>query len=104
MNISRRWVVAGSTLFVTFLALGLIYLHAADAGSALTLDNPKVLARCDRNLLARMKALDEATLQKEFAPHVSRDEIRGLLARRDIIVKFFEAKGDSALFDRPARL
>lgn len=68
------------------------------------IDNPKVLVRCDRNLLAKMKALDEATLQKEFAPHVSRDEIRGLLARRDIIVKFFEAKGDSALFDRPARL
>ena len=68
------------------------------------IDNPKVLARCDRNLLAKMKALDEATLQKELASHVSRDEIRGLLARRDIIVKFFEAKGDSALFDRPARL
>lgn len=67
------------------------------------LDNPAKLMRCDRNLLAKMKALDEATLQKEFAPHVSRDEIRGLLARRDIIVKFFEAKGDSALYDRPAR-
>jgi hypothetical protein len=67
------------------------------------LDNPKVLARCDRNLLAKMKALDEATLLKELAPHVSRDEIRGLLGRRDLIVKFFEAKGDSALFDRPAR-
>ncbi len=68
------------------------------------LQNPKVLARCDRNLLAKMKALDEATLQKEFASHVSREEIRGLLARRDAIVKLFEAKGDSALFDRPARL
>lgn len=68
------------------------------------LQNPKVLARCDRNLLARMKALDEATLQKELGSHVSREEIRGLLARRDFIVKFFEAKGDGALFDRPARL
>jgi len=68
------------------------------------LDNPAKLMRCDRNLLAKMKALDEATLQKELASHVSRDEIRGLLARRDIIVKFFEAKGDSALYDRPARL
>ena len=67
------------------------------------LDNPAKLMRCDRNLLAKMKALDEATLQKELSSHVSRDEIRGLLARRDIIVKFFEAKGDSALFDRPAR-
>jgi hypothetical protein len=63
-----------------------------------------VLARCDRNLLVKMKALNEATLQRELASHVSRDEIRGLLARRDAIVKIFEAKGDSALFDRPARL
>jgi hypothetical protein len=67
------------------------------------LDNPAKLMRCDRNLLAKMKALDEATFLKELASHVSRDEIRGLLARRDIIVKFFETKGDSALFDRPAR-
>jgi hypothetical protein len=51
-----------------------------------------------------MKALDQATLQKEFGSYVSRDGIRGLLARRDLIVKFFEAKGDSVLFDRPARL
>ena len=29
--------------------------------------------------------------------------IRGLLARRDLIVKFFEGKGESALFDRPTR-
>jgi len=69
-----------------------------------SLQNPKVLARCDRNLLAKMKALDEATLQKEFGSYVGRDGIRGLLARRDIIVKFFAAKGDSVLFDRPARL
>jgi hypothetical protein len=78
--------------------------HTRSFRTQKTLDNPKVLARCDRNLLAKMKALDEATLQKELGSHVSRDEIRGLLARRDIIVKFFEAKGDGALFDRPARL
>jgi hypothetical protein len=30
-------------------------------------------------------------------------EIQDLLARRDLIVKFFEAKGDSSLFDRPSR-
>ena len=77
--------------------------HTRSFRTQRNLDNPKVLVRCDRNLLVKMKALDEAALQKELAPHVSRDEIRGLLARRDIIVKFFEAKGDSALFDRPAR-
>ena len=68
-----------------------------------SLMNPKVLTQCDRTLLAKMKALDEATLKKELGSHVSQDEIRGLLARRDLIVKIFDAKGDSALFDRPAR-
>ena len=36
-----------------------------------TLRNPKTLVRCDRNLLAKMKTLDEPMLQKE---------IEGLLA------------------------
>jgi hypothetical protein len=66
------------------------------------LPNAKVLARCDRSFLAKMKALNEAMLQKELKPNVSRDEIRGLLARRDVILKFFDAKGDGALFDLPA--
>jgi hypothetical protein len=78
--------------------------HTRSFRSQKALQNPKVLARCDRNLLAKMKALDEATLQKELGSHVSREEIRGLLARRDAIVKLIEAKGDGALFDRPARL
>ena len=68
-----------------------------------TLLEPKNLARCDRSLLAKMKALDASTLDKELDPYANRDEVRGLLARRDIIVKFFEDKGDSALYDRPPR-
>jgi hypothetical protein len=68
-----------------------------------SLKDPSVLKGCDRAMLAKMKTLDEATLTKEFGKDVSKDEIRGLLARRDLIVKFFEAKGESALFDRPKR-
>jgi hypothetical protein len=68
-----------------------------------TLQAPKVLSFCDRNLLARMKALDQPTLRKELEPYVTSLEIQGLLARRDLIVKFFEKKGESFLFDRPAR-
>ena len=68
-----------------------------------TLLEPKNLARCDRNLLVRMKALDASTLEKELAPYVNKDEVKGLLARRDIIVSFFESKGDSMLYDRPPR-
>ncbi|MBZ5579325.1 MAG: hypothetical protein LAP40_22415 [Acidobacteriia bacterium] len=64
---------------------------------------PKNLVMCDRNLLAKMRALDRATLEKELMPYVSREEIKGLLARRDLIVKFFEDKGESAAYTRPAR-
>lgn len=67
------------------------------------LRNAKNLERCDRQLLAKMKALDQATLERELMPYVNKDEIKGLLARRDRIVQFFEAKGASALYDRPAR-
>jgi hypothetical protein len=62
-----------------------------------------VLIFCDRNLLAKMKELDEPTLEKELEPYVTKAEIRGLLARRDLIVKFFEGRGERYLYDRPAR-
>jgi hypothetical protein len=68
-----------------------------------TLMDPKALSICDRNLLAKMKALDAASLEKEMKSSLDKGEIQGLLARRDLIVKFFEAKGDSALYDRPSR-
>src|SRR5690242_13786345 len=67
------------------------------------LRNAKNLVQCDRSLLAKMKALDEPTLKKELAPYVNSEEIKGLLARRDLIVKFFGSKGESALYDRPKR-
>lgn len=63
----------------------------------------KNLVQCDRNLLAKMKALDQPTLKKELSPYVNSEEIKGLLARRDKIVKFFEDKGPSVLYDRPPR-
>lgn len=68
-----------------------------------TLQDVKMLTQCDRSLLAKMKTLDEAQLEKELKPYVNKEEIRGLLARRDLIVKFFEAKGESGLYDRPVR-
>jgi len=67
------------------------------------LRNPKNLVQCDRKLLARMKALDEATLRRQLSPYLSQFEIKSLLARRDLIVQFFESKGESALYDRPPR-
>ncbi len=67
------------------------------------LRNAKNLVQCDRTLLAKMKALDEPMLKKALSPYVNSEEIKGLLARRDLIVKFFESQGESALYDRPKR-
>lgn len=67
------------------------------------LKDPNVLKAVDRTMLAKMKALDEATLTAEIGKDVNKSEIDGLLARRDLIVKIFEGKGESALFDRPKR-
>lgn len=67
------------------------------------LRNEKNLVQCDRALLAKMKELDAVTLKKQLSPYVNGEEIKGLLARRDLIVKFFENKGPGALYDRPKR-
>ncbi|HEY1342230.1 MAG TPA: hypothetical protein VGF59_32200, partial [Bryobacteraceae bacterium] len=67
------------------------------------LQAPKNLVQCDRALLSKMKTLDQATLEKELRPYVTKEEIKGLLARRDLIVKTFESKGADALYDRPPR-
>src|SRR5579863_8956881 len=42
---SRHRAVAGITLFAAFLAWGPFYLHAADAGSALTVDQKEQFLR-----------------------------------------------------------
>jgi hypothetical protein len=64
---------------------------------------PKLVVLCDSGLLAKLKQLDDATVKKELGPYVESDRIKGLLARRDKIVKFFEDKGESALFSIPRR-
>ena len=77
--------------------------HSRSFRRSRTLKDPSVLKMIDRTMLAKMRTLDEPTLTKEFGKNVTKDEIQGLLARRDLIVKTFEAKGESALFDRPKR-
>jgi hypothetical protein len=77
--------------------------HSRSFRLSKTLKDASLLKECDRNMLAKMKTLDEATLTKEMGKDVNKDEIKAVLARRDLIVKFFEAKGESALFDRPKR-
>jgi hypothetical protein len=67
---------------------------------------PKMLVMCDRKLLANMRALTEAGLKQKLGKYLEKREIEGLLARRDLIVKFFEKeiaeKGEAnVLYDLP---
>lgn len=63
------------------------------------LPSPQNLQKCDRTLLAKMKALTEQDLTARLNRYCTREEIRGILARRDKIVAAFASKGESALYD-----
>lgn len=65
--------------------------------------NAKNLVMCDRNFLAAMRKLDNATIRTAMANYITSSEISGILARRDKIVKFFEAGGEKALFTLESR-
>jgi len=72
-----------------------------------TLQDQKNLVLCDRNLLAKLRTLD-AKMLIPLKPYIGDGEIKGLLGRRDKIVKFFDdqiaQKGEAQiLYDRPAR-
>ena len=78
--------------------------HTRAFRSNTDLMDAKVLTRCDSALLEKMKQLDAATLRKEIGRYDVGDlQIKGLLARRDKIVKIFEQKGPSALYTMPRR-
>jgi hypothetical protein len=68
----------------------------------------KNLVMCDRKLLANVRKLDQDTLEEQLQPFLTKGEIKAILARRDLIVKFFDKlvkeKGEGAvLYDLPAR-
>jgi len=72
-----------------------------------TLKEKRDLVRCDRALLVNLRKLSEKDLQP-LKRYITDAEIKGLLARRDKIVEFFDekiaAEGEAAvLYDRPAR-
>ena len=64
---------------------------------------PGNIAKCDRAVLNRMKALDNATLTSTMEDYLTPQEIRTMLKRRDAIVQHLEKT--NAIFDwqRPAR-
>jgi hypothetical protein len=64
------------------------------------LKSPGNIARCDREVFERLKALDRATLRREVGEYLQTWEIDTLLKRRDAIVALIDQRGPTALFDR----
>ena len=54
------------------------------------LKNPRLLERCDRGLLEKMRGLGADTLKDAVGTSLSKDEVEALIGRRDEIVKLFE--------------
>ena len=54
------------------------------------LKNPKLLERCEANLLEKMRGLTAETVRRELGDTISKSELEALLARRDAIVKHFD--------------
>jgi len=57
------------------------------------------LRKCDRNLLAKMRALTLEQLKTQLGDYLTATEIRTLLARRDLLVRYFEQQGETGLYD-----
>jgi hypothetical protein len=63
----------------------------------------KEMTRVDREMIARLKSLEEAGLMARIRPWVLSDgQVRGVLKRRDRIVAHFERlaaeRGEAAVF------
>jgi hypothetical protein len=63
------------------------------------LKTPGNIARCERQVFARIKQLDKASVKAAVGSHLQNFEIEALLKRRDEIVDMIERRGDAALFD-----
>ncbi len=73
--------------------------HTRAFRTSKALMDSKALERCDRQLLASMKALNEADLRKELGKYLRPAEIVAILARRDKLVAYFEGDGANKMYD-----
>jgi len=55
-----------------------------------SLREPKNLVRCDRQLLQKMKDLKFEEVYERTRPHLTKAEVKGVMARRDKIVETFQ--------------
>ncbi len=65
------------------------------------LRTPQSIRRCERTLLARMKALTLEAMKAELDPYLTGSEMQAVLARRDLLVEWIESLGPQALYDLP---
>lgn len=61
---------------------------------------PGNISRCDRQVFARLKQLDKASIKDAVGSSLQTFEIESLLKRRDEIVRIIEQRGEAGLFDR----
>jgi hypothetical protein len=65
------------------------------------LENPACLTMCDRQLLEKLRQLNEAEVAEKTKPHLRKGEVKAIMARRDLIVAYFEKqiaeKGEKAV-------
>jgi hypothetical protein len=52
--------------------------------------DPKDLVRCDRQLFEKLKALNASDLAEKTKGYLTKDEVKGVMARRDKIVDHFQ--------------
>ena len=93
---------------IALLALGLGVLLSGCMQQTIEPASDSNFTPRDRKLLASMRKLDQETLDEQLQPFLTKSEIKAVLARRDLIVKFFDdavkKKGEGAvLYDLPAR-
>jgi len=56
------------------------------------LKSPNILVRCERSLLAAMRGLTEDSVKAAVDESLTRDEVKAVLKRRDLLVQLFDAK------------
>ena len=62
--------------------------------------NLGTIVAIDRDILARLEALDFDTVKRSVDKYITSTDIRNLLSRRDAIVQYFRKRGESAFFTR----
>jgi len=85
-NVDRN---AGNLLWTTNGDMWMID-HTRAFRISTKLRTPKLLERCERGLLEKMRGLTAEAVKREVGDSLNKGEIESLLARRDAIVKLFE--------------